>query len=190
MSKRLASFLTFFLVVFVSLEAGYRWEHSAHAAPVSYTTPVVEYKLGFTPREFAADLDVARVFGRSSGCAEASPTLITAVADEALRAGLDPRLLAATVAVESGCDPLAVSRRGAIGLTQVMPKLWKDKYDFTVINLFNTHDSLHTGAAILGGLVKQYGVIEGVKRYQGIGVGCDTCDDGYVPKILSLAGRR
>jgi len=141
-------------------------------------------------KQFAAALDVARVFGRSAGCAEADPKLIDTVASEALKADMDPRLLAATVAVESACDPMAVSKRGAIGFTQIMPKIWKDKFDFAnTVNLFNPNDNLHAGATILSGLIKQYGVAAGVRRYQGIGVDCTSCDDNYVPKILALAGR-
>lgn len=159
------------------------------SAPVMVTTTVPTH-ISITPQEFAADLDVARVFGRSAGCADADSKLIVAVASEALAAGIESKLLAATVAVESACDPMAVSKRGAIGLTQVMPRIWKDKYDFTTINLFNVHDNLHTGALIEAGLVKQYGVTDGIRRYQGTETGCASCDDNYVPKILALAGKR
>jgi len=134
---------------------------------------------------------VARVFGRSPSCAEASPKLIQEIAEQSVRVNIDPRIFAAVVAVESGCDPMAVSRRGAIGYVQVMPKIWKDRFDFTgSVNLLNPHDNLHVGADILGGLVKQYGITGGILRYQGTGTACPSCDDNYTSKILSLAGRR
>jgi soluble lytic murein transglycosylase-like protein len=145
----------------------------------------------YQTKQFAASLDVARVFGRSQGCADADPKLINDIAAEAIASNTDPRILAALVAVESSCDPMAVSNRGAIGLTQVRAKVWKDKFDFAgKTNLLNPADNLHAGATILGSLIKQYGTLEGVRRYQGDGVGCATCDDFYVPKILALAGRR
>lgn len=147
--------------------------------------------LDHTNQQYIAALDVARVFGRAPGCAEADAKLIGDVATEALRTGIDPRILAAAVAVESSCDSMAVSRRGAIGLTQVMPKIWKGSFDFEhTVNLFNPNDNLHAGATILSGLVKQYGLAEGIRHYQGTGTDCDTCDNNYVPKILALAGRR
>jgi len=142
-------------------------------------------------QQYVAAIDVARVFGRSQGCAKADAELIIAVAVEAIKADVDPRILAATVAIESACDPMAVSRRGAIGITQIMPKIWMGRFDFTgSINLFNRQDNLRTGALILGGLIKQYGVAQGVRRYQGTGTDCSTCGDAYVPKILTLAGKR
>ena len=143
-----------------------------------------------TTREYVAALDVARVFGRSQGCAEAKPELITAIAVEAVKDNLDAHILAALVAVESACDPMAVSKRGAIGLTQVMPKIWQSKFDFSgSVNLLNPTDNLRAGAAILGDLINHYGVSQGVRRYQGTGTDCASCDDNYVPKILALAGR-
>jgi hypothetical protein len=142
-------------------------------------------------QQYIAALDVARVFGRASGCAEADSNLIGDVAKEALRVGLDARILAATVAVESSCDAMAVSRRGAIGLTQVMPKIWKGSFDFEhTINLFNPNDNLHAGATILSDLIKQHGLAEGIRHYNGTGTDCADCDGNYVPKILTLAGRR
>ena len=139
----------------------------------------------------SAALDVARVFGRAPGCAEADSNLIGDVAKEALRVGLDARILAATVAVESSCDSMAVSRRGAVGLTQIMPKIWKGSFDFEhTINLFNPNDNLHAGATILSDLIKQHGLAEGIRHYNGTGTDCADCDGNYVPKILTLAGRR
>lgn len=135
-----------------------------------------------------APLQVAMVFGRAQGCDEASPDLIQATAQAAMDAKIDPRIAAATLAVESACNQFAVSSRGAIGFMQVMPRIWKDKYDFTgSVNLLNRQDNIRVGAQILGGLVKQYGVAEGVRRYQGTGETCDTCDGRYTSKILSLA---
>jgi len=143
-----------------------------------------------TNKQYVAALDVARVFGRSQGCAEADPKLINAVATEAAKADLDPRVLAATVAVESSCNPWAVSSRGAIGLTQVEAAIWKDKFDFAgSVNLLNPADNLRAGATIEGSLIKQFGLVPGVRRYNGLGVDCQTCDSQYVSKILTLAGR-
>lgn len=163
----------------------YILNHPIRAAELKVQAP------GISEQQFQTSIEVARVFGRSPSCTEASPKLIQEIAEQSVRVNLDPRIFAAVVAVESGCDPMAVSSRGAIGYSQIMPKVWKDRFDFTgSVNLLNPHDNLRVGADILGGLVKQYGVSGGVAKYQGAGIGCPSCDDKYASKILSLAGRR
>jgi hypothetical protein len=138
-----------------------------------------------------APLEVAKVFGRTPGCADADADMINAVARAAIEAGLDPSVDAATVGVESACNQFAVSSKGAVSYMQIMAKTWKDKYDFTgSVNLFNREDNLRVGAHIEADLINQYGLEGGVRRYNGMGIGCDTCDAGYTSKILSLAGRR
>jgi len=139
----------------------------------------------------SAPIEVAEIFKRSQRCAEADPEFIDIVAQEAVRAGIDPRMVAATVVVESGCHQYAISSRGAVGYMQVVPRVWKDRYDIAgQYNLFNDRDNLRVGAAILSELVKTYGVREGVRRYQGMGQDCRTCDRGYTAKILTLAELR
>ena len=135
-------------------------------------------------------IEVAKVFGRSQGCQEADIGLIQEVSTAANRAGLDPRLVAAEVAVESGCNPMAISQRGAVGLLQVHVKTWHQKYDFATDNLFNTRTNLRVGTQVLAGYIKTYGVHEGVHHYNGMGIGCETCPEGYSDRVLALAGRK
>lgn len=137
-----------------------------------------------------APLQVALVFGRSAGCSDAKPELINNTARAAIDAGVDPGVYAATVATESACNPLAISSRGAVGLSGIMIKTWKDRFDFSTVNLFNPTDNLRVGAQIEAQYIQQYGLAEGIHHYNGMGVGCETCDAGYVSKILLLAGRR
>lgn len=137
-----------------------------------------------------APLAVALVFGRSTGCQNADPALIELVAREAVNTGLPPKVLAATVAVESQCNPIAISNRGAVGLTQVVPRVWKDSFDFARVNLLNPRDNVHVGARIMAGLVRDHGLARGVQLYNGAGVGCSTCDGDYSSKVLVLAGGR
>lgn len=135
--------------------------------------------------------EVAKIFGRSVGCQQADVDLIQDTTKAALDVGLDPRIIASIVAVESGCNQFAVSGRGAIGLMQIMVPIWKDKYDFTgPINLLNQRDNLKVGSEILANLVMMYGLEEGIHRYNGLGVNCPSCDTGYASKILSLSGRK
>ena len=140
-------------------------------------------------REYTAALDVARVFGRSPGCTDASPELITAVAAAAVKVKLDARIFAATVAFESGCNQYAVSNRGAIGFTQVVPRIWKDKYDFTKeFNLFNRDQNLAVGATIEADMIKQYGLVNGLRHYNGMDITSVAYDGSYASKIPALAG--
>jgi soluble lytic murein transglycosylase-like protein len=135
-----------------------------------------------------APIAVALVFGRSTGCDNADPALVNLVAQEAVRAGVPPKVLAAIVAVESKCNPMAISKAGAVGLTQVVPRVHKGTFDFTKVNLLNPQDNVHTGAHILASYIKAYGLESGVHHYNGMGTGCDYCDDMYSSKVLLLAG--
>ena len=148
--------------------------------------PTLHYSIWRT-----APLTVAEVFGRSQGCADASPDLIEMTARAALRASLDPAIAAATVAVESACNDYAISSRGAVGLMQVRPSVWGTKYDFSgTVNLFNEEDNVRVGAEIMAGLIHQYGTLDGVRRYNGTGTDCGIdCDGQYTTKILTLAHR-
>lgn len=134
-----------------------------------------------------APISVALVFGRAPGCIDAPLDLITDVAEQASKHGVDPKIAAALIAVESGCDSFAISNRGAVGLTQVMPRIWNSEYDFTQVNLLNPRENVEVGMSILGQSIFSYGVIEGLHRYNGLGKGGDPV---YVEKILKLAGRR
>ena len=145
--------------------------------------PQVEYSLNHS-----AAIEVAEVFKHSQTCEEADPEFIELVAQEAVRAGIEPRMLAATLVVESGCRQYVISKRGAVGYMQVMPRVWKNRYDIAgEYNLFNDRDNVRVGAAILSQLVQTYGIREGVRRYQGTGEDCSTCDRGYTAKIIALA---
>jgi hypothetical protein len=138
-----------------------------------------------------APLEVAKVFGRTPGCADADADMIEATARAAIKAGLDPAIAAATVGVESGCNAFAVSSKGAIGYFQVMPRIWKDRFDFAgTVNLFNRDDNMRTGAKIEADLIAQYGIEGGLRHYNGMGTGSPEYDAGYTNKILALAGRK
>lgn len=131
--------------------------------------------------------EVAKVFGRSTGCQNVDAELIEDVNEAAVRAALDPRVFAGTIVTESNCNQFAVSIRGAIGLTQVVPAFHKTEYDFSRINLLNRKDNLRVGAEIEARYIQQNGTVGGVTRYQGMAKGCDSCDDLYASKVLKLA---
>jgi Transglycosylase SLT domain len=198
MKKYLHIIMFLAVIIFVGsvlggLAINTRYPEIAAATQKSPVTvaPVTAPETQFS-KQYIAALDVARVFGRAPGCADADPRLVDEIATEALAAGLDPRVLAATVAIESACNQYATSPKGAIGFLQVMPRVWKGTYDFEKqYNLLNLKDNLRVGTEILAGYVKQYGLANGLHHYNGLGSsGCDVCDTGYADKILALAARK
>lgn len=140
------------------------------------THPKPEYS-----QERTAPLEIAKVFGRSHGCASAGPELIQQIARASIDSRLDAKLAASVADQESGCDPLSVSSRGAVGLMQVMPKIWKNRFDFSEVNLFNPQENISVGTKILSELVQQYGEQEALRRYQGVGAPSNV---NYTSQVL------
>lgn len=79
--------------------------------------------------------------------------LHAAVADHAARHALDPDLVRAVIRVESGWNPRAVSRKGAMGLMQLMPAT-AAKYG--VADPFNPDDNIRAGVAYLRRLIDRF----------------------------------
>ena len=74
--------------------------------------------------------------------------LLEMVRYEALRAGLDPRLVLAVIDVESGFRKYAVSSAGARGYMQVMP-FWVGEIGMKGQSLFHPRTNLRYGCVIL-----------------------------------------
>jgi len=81
-------------------------------------------------------------------------SLAPVIRDAARRHAVSESLLTAVIAVESGFDPRAVSRKGAKGLMQLMPETARR---FGVKDVFAVHDNLHGGAAYLRQLITLFG---------------------------------
>lgn len=94
-----------------------------------------------------------RLAGRSPILA-AQPPYAAVVAAAAARHGLDPALLHAVIAVESGYNARAVSHRGAAGLMQLMPATARR---FGVRDVFNPAENVHAGARHLVQLMRLFG---------------------------------
>lgn len=116
------------------------------------------------------------------------------IEDVAVRHRIDPGLLAALVDVESGRNPAATSRAGAVGLAQLMPATARR---FGVRDRTDPASNLEGGARYLSWLLKRYdgnvplalaayNAGEGnVDRYAGIPPFPET--RGYVKRVLALA---
>jgi len=69
------------------------------------------------------------------------------------RHGVDPALVHALVKVESDFNPYALSRKGAMGLMQLMPQT---ALDMNVQNSFNPNDNVDGGVKYLRYLIDRY----------------------------------
>jgi len=80
------------------------------------------------------------------------------VFDASLREGIDPELAFRLVRLESEFNPRAVSKVGALGLTQLMPSTAKmlDKQVVSREQLFNPQTNLRVGFRYLRSLLDQF----------------------------------
>jgi soluble lytic murein transglycosylase-like protein len=72
----------------------------------------------------------------------------------ATSASVEPNLLRAVIVVESGFNSRAVSKRGAVGLMQLMPAT---ATRFGVSNPFDPRQNVHAGARYLKFLIDRFG---------------------------------
>ena len=99
---------------------------------------------------------------------------------------LDPLLILAVMAIESGLNPFAESPMGAKGLMQVMAKVHHDKFEDVggPQAALNPVANIRVGALILKDYVKRTGSIEGgLKTY--VGAADLATDSGYGNKVLA-----
>jgi soluble lytic murein transglycosylase-like protein len=76
------------------------------------------------------------------------------IENAALAAAVEPNLLRAVIVVESGFNSRALSKRGAVGLMQLMPATASR---FGVSNLYDPRDNIHAGASYLKFLMNRFG---------------------------------
>ncbi|MBS0444341.1 MAG: lytic transglycosylase domain-containing protein [Proteobacteria bacterium] len=106
--------------------------------------------------------------------------------DVGARAGLDPTLILAIMAVESSFNPFAQSAVGAQGLMQVMTKVHDDKYEAYGGNhaAFDPVTNLRVGVQVLKECIRRAGSLEAGLRYY-VGAGNQSEDSGYAGRVLS-----
>ena len=122
-----------------------------------------------------------------------APEPLSALVAEAYEVGskanLDPTLILAVMAIESGFNPFAQSSMGAQGLMQVMTRVHVDKYeDFGgKLAAFDPLTNLRVGAKVLQECIARAGSLEGGLRQY---VGATTEDDGgYAVKVMTEHAR-
>ena len=123
-----------------------------------------------------------------------APEPLSALVTEAYEIGtctkLDPTLILAIMAIESGFNPFAQSAVGAQGLMQVMTRIHTDKYDnfgghFAA---FDPVSNLRVGVKVLQECIARAGSVEGGLRYY-VGAANLPHDGGYAGKVLAEHAR-
>ncbi|GBU15108.1 hypothetical protein AwPolaro_04860 [Polaromonas sp.] len=119
-----------------------------------------------------------------------APEPLSVLVAEAFQIGqkvkLDPTLILAVMAIESGFNPFAQSPVGAQGLMQVMTKIHHDKYaNFGgKFAAFDPVSNLRVGVKVLKDCISRAGSVEGGLKYY-VGAANLPNDGGYARKVMA-----
>ncbi|HNT53309.1 MAG TPA: lytic transglycosylase domain-containing protein [Anaerolineaceae bacterium] len=186
------------LVVATSLLSGPQVVvEAAPLSPMEQTVPAVLVQPTLpqpSPNAAVATAAAAPAAVTGSGCAVSSayPESVRQWCDwieqSAVEYSLDANLIAAVMLQESGGDPNAYSRSGAVGLMQVMPRdglaasfMCNGQPCFaarpTMSELYDPEFNIAYGARMLSGLIGRRGSVrEALFSYGPIGIGYDYAD--------------
>ena len=140
------------------------------------------------PKQQAA---LAFWLARKYGVAPEPLSVLVAEAFEiGAKAKLDPTLILAIMAIESGFNPFAQSPVGAQGLMQVMTKVHTEKYDNFGGKLaaFDPVTNLRVGVKVLQECISRAGSVEGGLKFY-VGAGNMLEDGGYAGKVMAEHAR-
>jgi hypothetical protein len=116
--------------------------------------------------------------------------LVRAAYQTGEREKIDPTLILAIMAIESGFNPFAQSPVGAQGLMQVMTGVHSDKYEYFGGKLaaFDPVTNLRVGVKVLQECIQRAGSLQaGLKFY--VGAANLEGDGGYADKVLAEHAR-
>jgi hypothetical protein len=105
------------------------------------------------------------------------------------RTQLEPTLILAIMAIESGFNPFAQSSVGAQGLMQVMTSVHDEKYEAFGGNhaAFDPLTNLRVGVEVLKECISRAGSLEGGLKFY-VGAANLNDDGGYAAKVLAEQG--
>jgi hypothetical protein len=123
-----------------------------------------------------------------------APEPLSALVSEAYDVGpdnnIEPTLILAVMAIESGFNPFAQSHVGAQGLMQVMTKVHEQKYQGFggALAAFDPVANVRVGVNVLKECITRAGSLEGgLKLY--VGAGNMKDDQGYAAKVMAENAR-
>ena len=169
------------------------WLQERQDAAIGYTEPdAIDRATAAEPKDLPKQqAALAFWLSRKYGVApEPLSVLVSEAFEIGAKAKLDPTLILAIMAIESGFNPFAQSPVGAQGLMQVMTKIHHDKYENFGGKLaaFDPVTNLRVGVKVLQECISKAGSIEGGLKFY-VGAGNQADDGGYAGKVMAEHAR-
>ncbi len=169
------------------------WLQERQEAAIGYTEPdAIDRATAAEPKDLpkqqaALAFWLARKYGVAP---EPLSVLVSEAFEIGAKAKLDPTLILAIMAIESGFNPFAQSPVGAQGLMQVMTKIHHDKYENFGGKLaaFDPVTNLRVGVKVLQECISRAGSVEGGLKFY-VGAANMADDGGYAGKVLAEHAR-
>ena len=169
------------------------WLLQRQEAAIGYTEPdAIDRATAAEPKDLpkqqaALAFWLARKYGVAP---EPLSVLVSEAFEIGAKAKLDPTLILAIMAIESGFNPFAQSPVGAQGLMQVMTKIHHDKYENFggKFAAFDPVTNLRVGVKVLQECISRAGSLEGGLKFY-VGAGNMEDDGGYAGKVLAEHAR-
>ena len=165
-------------------------EAPAAAAPAASTEPLTAEEKALLGTQKQQQWVTSWLSKRYRVAGDAANMLVSTAYLTAREIKLDPLLILAVMAIESGLNPFAESPVGAQGLMQVMSKVHHEKFQEMggVQAALNPVANIRVGSLILKDYVTRGGSVEaGLKTY--VGAAAFEHDDGYGSRVLAEYNR-
>ncbi|MDP3827082.1 MAG: transglycosylase SLT domain-containing protein, partial [Polaromonas sp.] len=169
------------------------WLQERQEAAIGFTEPdAIDRATAANPKDLPRQqAALAFWLSRKYGVAPEPLSVLVAEAFEiGQKAKLDPTLILAIMAIESGFNPFAQSPVGAQGLMQVMTNIHHAKYENFGGKLaaFDPVTNLRVGVKVLQECIARAGSVEaGLKFY--VGAANLESDGGYAAKVMAERAR-